>query len=278
MISGKKVVALFGIVCACLFVKAETTSAQIVRENETARIDLDGDGTKEKIQIVTSGENPCVAKIYVNNRMIYSSKSNYALWATLSVIDINKKDKYKEMYLQFCSDSDCFEQGVCGRYVNGKWKKYFVFHSKDAASYRLGVVEKQPGNGKVSVSIEFSNPYAMQGDAVQTYVIDSKGNLKNNGKTILNTTSDWRKNLYRTTKAVKVTKKIGDKTAAFTMKKGTHYYVYKVKLKAANNSQITHIYIKTADGKTGWVKIPNSSFCEGHWGDGEWSEYAYTWG
>ncbi|MDD6037614.1 MAG: hypothetical protein PUD20_02265 [bacterium] len=279
--NGKKLIATLGMICACLLVKGVTAQAQIIRNNETVQVDLDGDGTKEKIRFKVTGEEPCKATIYVNDQKIHAEQSKYALWATLTVIDLDSKEKGKELYVKFQAESDGFVSGSCGRYVDGSWEQCFTFDGKNASAGRLDLSEKHPGNGKVNVEIEFYNQYAMQGYATQVYKIDANGALKPTDKTVLNTTKLWRKQKYRTTKAVKVTKNIGDKTTAFTMKKGTRYYVYKVKLKNKKSAGITHIYIKTSDGKTGWVKIPNSSFCEGYldFGTvGEWNEYAYTWG
>lgn len=278
MKKGRRLIIALVIVCACLFMKTEVANAQSIECNKTIKIDLNGDGKKESLRYTTSGEFPCRAKVYVNNKKILSTKNNSAFDATLSVVDINKKDRYKDIYLQFTSYSDVFEGGVCGRYINKKWKQSFTFNPNDASSYRLGIAEKQPGNGKVDFEIEYHNPYAMQGYAVQSYQINSANKLKPIGKTVLNTTNSWRKQIYRTTKSVKVYKNIGDGSSAFTMRKGTKYYVYKVKLKTVQDNEIAYIYVKTSNGKTGWVKIPKSIFCQGRWSNGEWSDYAYLWG
>ena len=283
MFNVKKLLLVAGILCTCILVKTETVEAKIqnskvLEVNRTLNTDLNGDGKKEKVKFVTYGEHPCTAKLYINGKKVFSVKNENATYAEAEIFDANPKDKYKEIYINICSDSDCFEYGYCGRYVKGKWKKYFTFAGKDVTSPRIEVMKVDGRAKKAKVEIEFFNLYAMQGIAIQTYNIDKNGRLKCSSNKILNTTNEWRKNLYRTTRNIDVKKTIGGEKTAFTMYAGTKYYVYKVKLKKSGGHEISHIYVKTTDGRSGWVKIPNVPFCEGGNDYDGWSADAYIWG
>ena len=238
MFNVKKLLLVAGILCTCILVKTETVEAKIqnskvLEENRTLNTDLNGDGKKEKVKFVTYGEYPCTAKLYINGKKVFSVKNENGIYAEAEIFDANPKDKYKEIYINICSDSDCFEYGYCGRYVKGKWKKYFTFAGKDVTSPRIEVMKVDGRAKKAKVEIEFFNLYAMQGIAIQTYNIDKNGRLKCSSNKILNTTSGWREQIYRTTRDIKVKKTIGGEQTAFTMNAGTQYYVYKVKLKKA---------------------------------------------
>lgn len=182
--------------------------------------------------------------------------------------------------MHFVSDSACFEKGYGYRYQNGKLKKLFTFSNKDAGSPRLTIMEKQPGDGTVYFETEFSDTYTKQGYVKQAYKISS-GKLKPANKTVMSTTGEWRKKPYKASTSLKAYSSVGAKSASFTLHEGDIFNIYKVKFKKAGKPQsgIAYIYVKTADGKKGWVKNPQKNYCLGYQEyDGSWNEYAYTWG
>lgn len=283
----RKGMLALGVFCGVMLIYPQTAQAKLLKESKTYKVDLDGDGTKETVKCVgkAKGEyNGYAVNIYVNGKKAVSASDDNALSAEISLLDIDKSDSGQELYVHFRSESDGFEKGVGYRYENGALKKLFTFSGKDAGTGRLSVLQKQPGDGKVYFSAEYYDPSLQQGYAKTAYKISS-GKLKIEKKSVRNTTGDWRKKKYRATTSLKAYDSISAKSEKFTVKKGDIFYVYKLKFRVSDNlsSGVTYLYVKTADGKTGWIKNPQKSFCEGYiegygGADGSWSEYAYTWG
>ncbi len=279
----KRGMLALGILGGVILFNPQSAQTKPLKEAKAYQIDLDGDGTKETVKCTGKATGEYCGyevSVYVNGKKAASVSDGNALSAMISLLDIDKGDSAQELYIHFQSESACFEQGICYRYENGALSKLFTFFNKDAGSGRLSVMEKQPGDGKVYFESEFSDMYVKQGMVKGIYEISS-GKLKWVKKSVLNTTGAWRKQKYRTTMALKVYGTSGAKSEKFTVSKGDVFYVYKIKLKKAGDllSGITALYIKTADGRTGWIKNPGKEFCEGYIkGDGSWSGYAYVWG
>lgn len=267
---------------AMLFCRTENASAKALTMDKTYQMDLDGDGVKERIkwkgEEVGDELETYRVKVYINGKQVLSRKSkNHSFWADVSVIDVVKNDGKKELYIHYTSESDSFAGAFAYHYEKGAMKSYFELNQ--AATTRLHIQEKQPGNGKVAYTCEFSDYYAYMGYVTQYYEIKD-GKLKPVNKKTLNTTSEWRKKRYKTCIATKVYENVGDKTAAFTLPKGTEFKLQKIYVnKASNLGAVSYIYVKTTDGKKGWMKNPNKLFLLGYsdW-DGTWSEYIYLWG
>ncbi|MDD6207269.1 MAG: hypothetical protein PUB10_01970 [Clostridiales bacterium] len=264
--------------CAATMWHADPASAQTFTDSKTYEVDLNGDGKKENIKWVgkKDGEKYSV-KVYVNGKKLSTATSNYGSDAQVSVVDIDKEDKKKDIYVQITSESDGFEKGFGYQYQKGKLKKTFTFDQP--ATGRLSIEQKQPGDGCVWFDSEYGDSYFMQGYVKQAYEITA-GKLKPVNKKIMNTTTVWRKTDYKATKTLKVYADIGDSTPSFNLSSKTTFNVYKIK---ASNPKalldgVSYIYIKTADGKTGWIKNPKKVVIMGKTPEGDWSTSVLQWG
>lgn len=275
----KKAAAVLCLVCAAIMWHTDTASAQPLEAGKTFKIDLDGNGTKESIKWTEQKKNDKVTvKLYVNGKKLATMSSEYGIYSEVSVVDISKKDKYKEIYVQINSDSDCFAKGFGYRYQSKKLKKSFTFDTPAAS--RLSILEKQPGDGNVWFNSEYADSYVMQGYAKQAYKISS-GKLKPVNKTVMNTTDEWRKMGYKSTKTLDVYTNIGDETPAFTLSTDDIFHIYKIKSVDYKTlyTGISYIYVKTDSGKTGWIKNPKEeSFLGRYDSNDEWIPSAYFWG
>lgn len=270
------------VLCAMMFVRADVAQAKALKEGKAYTVDLDGDGKKESVKYTMTelvrDENYAVC-LYVNGKKMATVKADdYGFWASVSVVDIDKKDVKKELYVQFSVESDCFGGGKAYRYEKGTLRKYFTFDQP--TTVRLSILEEQPGDGLVYFDSEYDDPNVHQGYVKQAYTISS-GRLKVVQKKVLDTTAAWRKSEYKATRAIRVYGSIGDTTAKFTIAKGTVFHVYKIKVKRPGSlgSGVSYFYVKTADGKSGWVKNPGKEFFIGRYeGMDDWMEYAFQWG
>lgn len=276
-----------GVLCGVMLLNPQAAQAKTLKESKSYKIDLDGNGTKERVKCVgkeTGEYNGYAVSIYVNGKKALSLSDDNAISAEISLLDINKNDSSQELYIHFQSESAGFEKGCGYRYKGGALKKLFTFSGKDAGTGRLSVMENQPGDGKVYFSSEFYDSWLQQGYVKTSYKISS-GKLKAEKKSVLNTTGSWRKQKYRATMPLKVYDSTDAKSEKFTVKKGDIFYVYKLKFKTPGklSAGITYLYVRTADGKEGWIKNPQKRFYEGYnegngdW-EGGWSDYAYVWG
>lgn len=283
-----KMLLMFGFLCVLLLAYPDTVRAENLEENTSYTIDLDGDGKKETVWYEITeinNENGCIIYLYVNEKKVLSLSDESALSANISIVDVKKGDKYKEVYVGFYEASDCFRSGRGYRYQNGTLKKVFTLSYKNASSFRIAIMEKQPGDGLVWFASEFYDRYLGQGYVKEAYKISS-GKLKSVKKSILNTTADtaitnnivynWRMTSYKASCSLKLYAKLGNSSAVSTISTGEVFYLYKIRCKIpgkvrANvytDQSITHLYVKTASGKKGWIKNPQKSFYKGY----------YAWG
>ena len=109
-------------VCALLFpaVAAQAAGSKIVhlKENKTYRYDLNGDKKKEtvKVKCTVSGYSDATIQVYVNGKKLLSRKRD-ALGAEFYLLDLDKKDKYKEILVHAESDSETTADFFAFRYI-----------------------------------------------------------------------------------------------------------------------------------------------------------------
>lgn len=274
----KNGIMLLVILCAVVMWNPIAAEAKEILRSTKYSIDVNGDGKKETIKWTEKAANEKVTvKLYVNGKKAATVHSgDYALGAQVSVIDINKKDKYKDIYVQFTEEDDCFVKGYAYQYKVGKLKNVFKFENPTV--FRVYIVEKQKGDGLVYFSSEYFDKFVMMGNVEQAYKIQS-GKLQPVNQKVLKTTDEWRKNSYKTKKALKVYTHIGDKSSSFTLSKKDRFRIYKIKFVDYKdlNKGIAYIYVKTDDGKSGWVKNPKKKVFLGKGYYGDWG-YNYVWG
>lgn len=284
----KRGTLVFFILCGVLLLHPLTAQAKKLKESKSYSIDLDGDGKKEMVryEVKTNGNywdeeyGGCTLSIYIDGKKAASVSDKSALSIGVSVIDVKSSDKYQELYVHFTGMDNIFVKGCGYRFQNKTLKNLFTFSTKDVGSIRLYVLEKQPGDGMVHFRSEFYDRYVHQGFVKDAYKIKS-GRLKQIKKSVMRTSNDWRKKKYKATMSLKAYGSIGARSAAFAISKGDVFYIYKLKFKKAGKpeSGITYFYVRTASGKTGWVKNPQKSFYQSYSEyDKSWKDYPYVWG
>ena len=267
---------LFGIT---VVVSPDNAKAEYLMMGEMYSIDIDNDGKKESIYYTTHDERPVYIEVYIDEKKVYEGKNKNSCYASVMIEDIDTSDKYKDVVIKFGSESDCFSCALAGNYVNKQWKLKYTLTENNVIGYRTGLAKSQPGKNIIRYEVEFSAGRARQGYVYQDYTIGKHKVLKPIKTKTLNTTKEWRQPRYRLTKSMMLRETPGDKNGIGTLKKGTEFSVYKIKCRNASTiADVTHIYIKTKDGKEGWIKIPSEEFLQGYTEYAGWCDDAFLWG
>lgn len=227
-------------------------------QGKTYKIDLDGDGKKEKVCYKIYGIKECQScfigirecGIYIND--VVKKKINVGCGCDgkekniykFGVSDFNTKDRYKELIISF----DYGEYGqdykcdlIAYRYNEKKLKKYF----HNTFEKWRGYCARQPGDGKVVV--------CGFGDIVSVYKVFKIKNKKlveiKNKSGIYSINSEYEKVVVE--KEVKVQKTISNAKSEFFLEVGDLITAKKVKM---IENYCEYVYIETGTGKTGWIK------------------------
>ena len=229
-----------GLVCALVLALVSGIGA-VTASAGTLSADLDGDGEKE--QIVWDEDD--LDTITVNNTGVLkeadlSSSDFDAEGFGVSVIDICKKDKYKEISINsYLSGSfDCY----IFRYDNGKITKYAELSDVD----------------------EFITVKTKNRIKIRTYLfVHGIGNIRvdkvykvKNGKVTLKTKTyepngENETKTFKSKKEMIIFKSNNWTKVAGTVKPGEKFTL--VKFVSDKNGEYTNLYIKTESGKKGWI-------------------------
>ena len=216
---------------------------------ETKYADLDGDGKKESIKVLYSKKGASVyqAKLIINNKevaLLAAGSKNYDV-VTVSVVNINSKDKFKEVVVALeCNGSDFSVY----RYNKGKVSllfsaEYSGKHLTASESFKTMTKKNQ-----VTLIETKGGPFGyIHVSAV--YKIKSNGKLKLTSKTMAATYTPKHYSvvsteLYTSTKFTSV---------SGILNKGDEFVIKKVKIDKSGN--IIAAYIKTTGKIKGWINV-----------------------
>lgn len=277
------VVAFFMALFMVQSVKADENGVYLDENVYTWR-DIDGDGYIDRITYDIVKYDPVTVEVELNDRIIYKGSSNYGFDAAVKLVDIKKSDKKWDIVIEYL-DGEYPASTVIG---NVSWKKNdYQFNVIGKSSDYVTVGLDQPGNGTIMGYYQYSGKDLGWIVVQRPIYISSGKKLKYSSKTELNVASNFE---FKTLKSMSLTKKPGDKKAIAMIKSGTYFKVSKIKIKTkagSDGENITHIYINTSDGQSGWIKLPTgknyhtygySSSFSFRWNSYEWSTYMPNWG
>lgn len=259
-------------VCALLFpaVAAQAAGSKIVhlKENKTYRYDLNGDKKKEtvKVKCTVSGYSDATIQVYVNGKKLLSRKRD-ALGAEFYLLDLDKKDKYKEILVHAESDSETTADFFAFRY-RGKNKKSILEGTKEHGRklrcnsgqldlYRF-TVSSNTGQNKFYISADtpYSNFY------FGSYYIKVPVTMKNNKLTAqklpsYKTLGSTKKYVYRLKYSMRLYEKASISSDSMICYGGTSFHALELKPVEQNkDTGALYVKVKTSSGKTGWLYFP----------------------
>lgn len=262
--------------------KPDSVHAKQLKDGTTYSVDLNNDGRREKVRYNFVEENSDygipygTTYVYINNKCTVKLKGRYS---RINVVNIDKRDRYKEIYAQNISYDNACAGAIAYRYKGGKLKKCFKLSSRDC-SIRVNLLDPQTGDGKVYFESEYADSTLGQGYVKQAFKIIN-GKLKAVKKSVFYTTKEWRVKKYKANMNLSVYSKIGSRKQKFTLYSGTVFHVLRIKprnykdIDAWSNS-IPYIYIRTDGGKQGWIRNPGVDFYQSYY-NGEYMNYKYGW-
>ncbi|MDD3172345.1 MAG: hypothetical protein PHF63_01535 [Herbinix sp.] len=255
----RKMVLMFAMGCLIALMhtdRAEAKSTKVVtlEEGKEYKYDLNGDGKTEKIECstISYNEEQLLIRLTINKKVKYSVKKYYGQGINFSIIDIDSKDKYKEIYVKEEEGNFQFSGANFYRY-NGKELEQYCSTNAVAISRFVWLSREQSSNG--TVVYVMSSPY--EECFLGSYDIELPYKVKN-GKLVLVKKASYSLNKdaisqFQALKKVVAYSTKGGKEKVFTLQKDEDFYLYKISVK---NNDIDYAYIKNASGKKGWIKVP----------------------
>lgn len=135
---------------------------KFLKANKIYSVDLDGDKKKEKIQIKKrKGIDRYYYQyldIYINKKLIKRVKVNgyFSQKNNVAIVDLNKKDKRKEILICLCSENGCIEHFDFYHLKKKKGKLVSLLGKKDGIS-RIPKRMRQDKKGNFSFYADFYN-------------------------------------------------------------------------------------------------------------------------
>lgn len=250
-------------------VQAANSKVVKLKENKTYHYDLNGDKKKEEIEVkcLASGYNAKI-QIYINGKKIFSRKRN-ALGAVFYLIDLNTKDKYKEILIHAYSDSDTAMDFFAFRYKGKNRKSILEGYSgfllnSNTKQLRLARFSVLSNSGKNKLYISADSPYT--NGCFGSYFIKVPIIVKN-GKLVVQRLSTYKTQDYTKKYVYELNSNMVLYTKASTNSKGVTCYsgskFKALELKPVEtNKDIGALYVKVkiSSGKIGWLYFPGDIF------------------
>jgi len=219
--------------------------------------DLDGDGTREKIKLVTTQKKDYPDMIekfilYVNDKKVCEKKTEDAWGAEFFIFDINPKDSFKQLVVVTDSEDDIHNYYVFN-YKNGKCKLSFTTY--------CDLIKDQDNNNRVkcmrAINCRLGYPKVIYEFKIK------KGNLVPVKNTILKVAenglgSDFKFDAIYDLKVYSGKNKVNTKKVVKTLKAGDSFWIKKVigKYTKAGSFKAQYALIDVQDAdEIGWIKI-----------------------
>ena len=222
--------------------------------------DLDGNGKDEKIstKIGYTVDNWVYSvDVSINGKKVFSEtlENNSCIYqADVYVIDINSKDKYKELVVELGDEFSCDQRAY--RY---KKKKLKLLFDTDWMAFDNGVISEQNADKNVLMYTEVTTTLGNNLDVITNNKI-SKKKLKEikpkNGIYNVENGSDF---IYTLAKAVDIYTKSDGKKVKMTLEKGTEFYITGLK-KAKGEFTYALISLKDGENDIGWLNLTQHSY------------------
>lgn len=250
-------------------------TAKALEMGKNYSIDLNGDGTKERVKYEFAPdekeESNVKVKVYINDKLVYQ-KSSYGYWAGVEVCDFNTKDKYKELFINAVGDSDCITQFQIMQYrsksnikfyngIKGKDSGLLNVDTKALSIYRIGSPVMDKGTVCFSVDSPYYNGYfGCYYCYVPAKLSGSKVVFKKQSSYVFS-----REQNYELAKSMKLYRTANKSRAAIkTLQAGDKFTAIKfIPVSNKKSDGAMYVYVKTADGKKGWIYFPQYEYKEG---------------
>lgn len=265
-----------------------------IAAGNSSQIDLDFDGSEEKVELTFKSESDEEYSskdyyLHINGDRVVEQVGN-AIEGSLSIVDIDTSDKYKEIIF-IAGYENGYTAITVYHYINGELVEVMLSDNGDSISY-FNITECN-GDGTILIPGESNfgyfdeNEEYEQGKDLGQYEIKCKyiladGYLARLGNERYNeTTDEWRDRKYIVKfDEIPVYEKYKEAKEAFKLKKGDVFHLLAVRkfepVYSTNYADMVYseawVLIKTDDGKQGWFNVPKGHFYESP--DG----YIYHWG
>lgn len=241
---------------------ADMSSYKLDEVKTCSQYDVTGDGIKDKVQAVVSYDKKTQKysyKITVNDVSVFEQTSgeNEDAWWSLNLLPMQDGKVFFE--ISGSSYNDYIQKHGLYEYVDGTLKWFYDMQRDGRYCDRYNVtIDKVAGN---TIYTNISAQYYTTG------WINYKVNLSYENGAVKATSnsssikySKYRKNKWTANKKISVYKKIGNKKAAYTLKKGDKIKINKI----VSQGNKVYFQIKNKKGKTGYIpgakKYPSKVF------------------
>lgn len=258
--------------CACLSPAstAQASGSKVVKlkENKTYYYNLNGDKKKEKIEIkckYRKNSNDTI-QVYVNEEKLFSQKDDY-LYGMFYLIDLNAKDKYKELLVETHSDSEVNAAFEAIRY-QGKNKKSILksngihgdkikCNSRQLELYRFSLLSNT-GKNKFYISADrpYSNTY-FGSYYCKVPVTVKNGKLVAQKSSTYETAAFTKKFVYQLNRSMALYSKASTSSKSITCKSGSKFKALSLKpVETTKANGALFVKVKMTSGKIGWLYFP----------------------
>lgn len=243
--------------------------------------DFDSDRKKENVEIRVKKmkDNRLELSVYINGKRKGGFKEWFEGTPIMLITDLDFDDSFKELWI--------------GHHWQGKYIIYRVFRvgkdeffrlkddydSKKGTLFPLAIYDDAPivteGDGMISYESEAYSPVLGNYLHKVTIGMDERGIRVPDGVMKHETTEEWRKDRpYILSKEMKLYSEFKGEAPTETLKKKTKFYVFEVRYTKSKKDEYGYlvlynpwIFVKTKDGRSGWMKVPKGNFyknLEGH--------------
>lgn len=247
---------LYSKVCFADEVESELNGIKALDKDTVYEYDLNGDGKTEKIQYKLSGnedEYKTALALYINDKLCLS-KEDDGFSFRVKILDLDKSDKYMDLFINTSMESDCIKNALFVRYDGEKLFDYVDFDidnlTKDFNTYRYSI-EKLYGDGKFTIVIDTP----VYSNAIGCYYCYVSFQLKDSAISVIPTkmytlTKDSSEYKYKSARSFPVYSKAGSKKVVYKVKKGDKVTFDKMYVAKSGK---TYFRIKNRKGKSGWI-------------------------
>lgn len=229
---------------------------------DTFKVDLDGNGKDEEIYTrieYTTDDWLYSIDVSINGKKVYSQifEDNHCIFrGDVSYIDINPKDKYKDVIITVEDEFSCREKVY--RY---KKKKLKLLFDTDWVGFLEGVVPEQKNDKNVLMYEQITTSigncfYVVTNNKIKKQKL-KEIKPKDGIYTVVDESWGGRDYTFILAKDVEIYSKPDGKKVKKTLKEGTEFYVTKLKLIKGEYALISLV---DGESEIGWLDLSQQSY------------------
>lgn len=259
--------------------EAASNKVTVLKQGKTYSYNLNGGKKKEKIRYTFNRPyNSWVGdfKLYVNGKKVYSS-SIQGDDAVVTLLDLNSKDKYKELFVTslYRDQSQILGNVFLMRYVSGKKVKVYNCDYSAACLGGLPSILKNSGKNKFYVISYW--PFCGRASTFGLYYVMIPMKLQGDRLVAANTDTydlvvadyDYQTGIYKKYRKPKYKYTLSRAMTLYsspsrskpsgTLRSGTSFTASKIRPIHSGEWYDLFVKIKTVTGRTGWLFFPSDS-------------------